>query len=110
MYNQADLYKHMKLIKPILISFLLVGAIACSSTKKSASADKNAIKTEQPALSAELQQGHDLFTSNCGKCHKLPDPASLNTEGWRKMVDVMAPKAKLDQTQADLIYKYLVNK
>ena len=101
----------MKLIKPILISFLLVGAFACSTTKKSASVDNNVNKTEQPAaLSAELQQGHDLFTNNCGKCHKLPDPASRNTESWRKMVDIMAPKAKLDQTQADLIYKYLVNK
>jgi cytochrome c5 len=99
-------------MKPLLFSllFLVVIAVGCSTSKKSASVDKNANKVETAALSAELQQGHDLFVNNCGKCHKLPDPASRQGESWKKVMNVMAPKSKLDQAQADLIYNYLVRK
>ncbi len=99
----------MRQIKPFLIAFLIFGAIACSSTKKAATTDTNVNKVE-PATTADLQMGHDLFVNNCGKCHKLPDPASRPADSWKKVMDVMAPKAKLDPSQADLVYKYITTK
>jgi mono/diheme cytochrome c family protein len=99
----------MKQIKLIAIAFMLVGAFACTTTKKAAPVDNTVKEAAPPTPSmAELQQGHDLFVSNCGKCHKLPDPASRPADSWKKVMDVMAPKAKLDATQADLVYKYIV--
>jgi hypothetical protein len=100
----------MKQIKPVLIAFLLLGAVACSTTKKTTPAATNTTPAETAPLSADLQQGHDLFVNYCGKCHKLPDPASRAADSWKKVMDVMGPKAKLDQTQSDLVFKYIVNK
>jgi|APIni6443716594_1056825.scaffolds.fasta_scaffold51654_3 cytochrome c5 len=100
----------MKQIKPFLIAFLLLGAVACSTTKKSTSADSKGIKTEPSALTAELKQGQDLFVGKCGKCHDLPVLASHDAEGWKKVLDVMGPKAKLDAAQTDLVYRYITNK
>lgn len=100
----------MKQIKPFLIAFLLLGALACSTTKKTTPAATNAPATEASPSQAELQQGHDLFVNYCGKCHKLPDLASHSAESWKQVMSVMGPKAKLNQSQTDLVYKYIVTK
>jgi hypothetical protein len=100
----------MKQIKPVLIAFLLLGAVACSTTKKSTPASNIPATTEPAPSAADLQQGHDLFVNYCGKCHKLPDPASRPADSWKKVLGVMGPKAKLDQAQTDLVYKYIVTK
>jgi len=95
-------------MKPIIIALLFVGTVACS-TQLYTPGDKNVNKVETASL-AELQQGHDLYLNNCGKCHKLYKPDSRSNESWKKVLGFMAPKAKLDQSQSDLIYKYLVNR
>ena len=63
----------------------------------------------EPASLAELQQGHDLFQNTCGKCHKLPKPGSHSREEWIKILAMMAPKAKLNTEQSNLVYKHVVN-
>lgn len=95
-------------MKPLIIALLFVGTVACT-TQFYTPGEKNVNKVE-PASLAELQQGHDLYLNNCGKCHKLHKPDSRTNESWKKVLGYMAPKAKLDQNQSDLIYKYLVNR
>jgi cytochrome c5 len=63
----------------------------------------------EPAFLAELQQGHDLFQKNCGKCHKLPEPAKHSKDGWEKILVKMALKAKLNNKQSYLVFKYIVS-
>jgi mono/diheme cytochrome c family protein len=95
-------------MKPILIALLFIGAVACT-TQLYTPGEKNVNKVEVASL-AELQQGHDLYKNNCGSCHKLYTPDSRSNDSWQKVLVSMAPKAKLDQAQSDLIYKYLVNR
>lgn len=95
-------------MKPILFSLILVAAVACTTQLYVPSAG-NVDKVEQASL-AELQQGHDLYMNNCGKCHKLYKPGSKSNQEWEKVLGFMAPKAKLNADQSNLIYKYLVNR
>lgn len=94
-------------MKAILIALLFVASVACT-TQFYTPSEANVNKVE-PASLAELQQGHDLFQSKCGKCHKLPKPGSHSKNEWTKILTKMAIKAKLDTEQHDLVYKYVVN-
>jgi len=94
-------------MKPILIAVLFVASVACT-TQLYAPTEANVNKVE-PASLAELQQGHDLFQTNCGKCHKHPKPGSHSKDEWTKILDKMAPKAKLNTEQTELVFKYVVN-
>jgi hypothetical protein len=95
-------------MKPILFALILVAAVACTTQLYVPSAG-NVNKVEQASL-AELQQGLDLYMNNCGKCHKLHKPDSKSNQEWKKVLGFMAPKAKLNADQSNLIYKYLVNR
>jgi hypothetical protein len=95
-------------MKPILLALLFLAAVACTS-QLYVPTEANVNKVEQATL-AELQQGHDLFVNNCGKCHKLPKPGSKSNPQWKKTLEVMIPKAKLNNDQSYLIYRYLVNR
>jgi cytochrome c5 len=57
---------------------------------------------------AELTEGRELFKTHCGKCHGLIKPTSLGEEKWKKMVHVMAPKAKLGEAEEAKILKYVL--
>ena len=94
-------------MKPILIALLFVASVACT-TQLYTPTDANVNKVEKASL-AELQQGHDIFQSKCGKCHKLPKPGKHSKDDWTKILTKMAVKAKLNTEQHDLVYKYLVN-
>lgn len=95
------------IMKPILIAFLFLASVACT-TQIYVPTEANVNKVQTASL-AELQQGHDIFQSHCGKCHKLPKPEKHSKDDWTKILAKMAPKAKLNTDQSDLVYKYVVN-
>lgn len=95
-------------MKPIVLAFLFIASVACT-TQLYVPSEANVNKAE-PATLAELQQGHDVFQNHCGKCHKLPKPDSRTNPEWTKVLKKMAPKAKLTDDQAELVYKYLANR
>jgi hypothetical protein len=94
-------------MKTTLAIILLLVFAACS-TQIYVPAEANVNKHETASLT-ELQQGHDLFKNNCGRCHKLAKPQSHNPEQWTKILEKMGPTAKLSKEQVSLVYKYVVN-
>lgn len=49
----------------------------------------------------------NLYLSRCGKCHKLYDPAKYSDEQWRKWMDKMSRKAKLQPDQKVAMSGYI---
>lgn len=94
-------------MKPLLIALLFVASVGCT-TQIYVPAEANVNKVQAATLT-ELQQGHDLFQNKCGKCHKLPKPDKHSKDDWTKILEKMAPKAKLTAEQHDLVFKYVVN-
>lgn len=95
-------------MKSIFLAVVLLVVVSCSS-KIYVPTEKNVDKFV-PASLAELKQGHELYLNNCGKCHKLYSPGSHSDSEWKKILEKMAPKAKLDNDQSYLVFRYLVNR
>lgn len=56
----------------------------------------------------QLEQGKILFTGNCAKCHKLKEPGSRTPAEWNKVLKRMIPKAKLNDSDGQLVRAYLI--
>lgn len=57
-----------------------------------------------------ITEGQQLFENSCQRCHDLPKPSSHNDEQWVGIMNAMAPKAKLDAKQSEMVYDYLTFK
>ncbi|WP_294271229.1 cytochrome C [uncultured Chryseobacterium sp.] len=55
----------------------------------------------------KIAEGKTIFENSCNRCHKLPDPAKHDDQGWIKTLSRMAPKAKLSDEQHQMVYDYL---
>jgi mono/diheme cytochrome c family protein len=55
-----------------------------------------------------LTNGYAIYTGVCTNCHDAMNIHSRTTEQWQNIIDDMAPKAKLTDTQKDAVYKYVL--
>ena len=60
------------------------------------------------ATLAELQRGRDAFVARCAGCHQLPAPSRVAPAEWPRLVDRMAPDARISDEEKSLIARYLV--
>ncbi len=73
--------------------------------------------THKPAVvegsktnSAEnLALGKTIYDNSCGKCHDLPAPKDHSAQDWVGIMNAMAPKAKLNTQQHEMVYNYIVS-
>ncbi len=95
-------------IKHILAGFgiLMIGLIACSEALYTPTLEK-AGSTEH--LNS-LLEGRKLYVNSCGSCHSLHRLDEYNSVEWQKNVDRMQRKAKINDSQKQLILEYLNSK
>lgn len=68
-----------------------------------------AVGSGEAALSDKLVQGKTIFENSCGRCHDLPEPTAFTSVQWVGIMNSMAPKAKLNDEQHQLVYDYVVS-
>lgn len=119
----------------ILLSASLI--VACSTTKKTATAPKEApSKTEAPKIAAkandgiyepgndelmaiqtqykettlaQLKEGYAIYTAGaCVGCHDAKNIYKRPTAQWKGIIDEMAEKARLSPTAKEAVYKYVL--
>ena len=56
-----------------------------------------------------LAMGKTVYENSCAKCHDLPSPTEHSAQNWVGIMNRMAPKAKLNDAQHDLVYNYIVS-
>lgn len=118
----------MKLKALSTLSLFILVIAACSSSKKSSTTASNssapkpkngvfapgndevaAIQKQFPDASmGKLQEGYSIYTGSCTGCHKAKNIYRFTTEEWKKIIDKMAPKAKLNGLQKDAVYQYVL--
>ncbi len=101
---------------------------ACSSTKNSTSSSPTVVSKssngiyppgmeELAAISTQYQdvtldklnQGHVLYTQGaCTNCHNPKNIYRHGTSEWKGIMDDMAVKAQLSDTEKDAVYKYVL--
>jgi hypothetical protein len=62
-------------------------------------------KTSVPL--ATLEEGRKLYTTRCTQCHDLEMLDKRTVTAWKSEVAGMARRAKIDDTQQDVIVQYL---
>lgn len=118
--------------KIILPLGILVFAFACHSKKTSTAAtpaptpppaapvsvmmDPNMVnerllsvaKTKfENATIEQLNAGHDLYFGTCTNCHKAKPITRFPTENWPAIVDDMANKARISDTEKQAVLQYV---
>mgnify|MGYP002077123683 CR=1 FL=1 len=106
-------------MKKVLIIALVFAAVACSKkTVPAGSKTESALSQADvergqaifPDLSlTQLQEGKKINDQDCGRCHRVHQPAELTEQEWRKIVPIMAKKAKIDKQAEDLVLRYVVS-
>jgi hypothetical protein len=88
--------------KIVTITALIIFVISCSP-KTAPTATMVIPKPNSP----EAIAGKEIFTAKCGKCHDLKNPSDYTPKEWIKLVDKMAPKANLDDTEKKNVLAYV---
>lgn len=101
-----NIYIKKKQSKPtytlLITAFFAIGLMFSCSPKQGVAGTK--------MNSAEhLAQGKVIFDNTCGKCHDLPNPTDHNAQDWVGIMNSMAPKAKLNDTQHQMVYDYVIS-
>ncbi|MFN6038302.1 MAG: c-type cytochrome [Bacteroidota bacterium] len=107
----------MNTLKFFILSALLSFVFSCKVKQNESS------KITEPALpllevaqkkfpgisQADLDEGQNIFNNDCSKCHGVPKIKSRGEEGWKKVVDWMAPKAKLNDSQKKKLLEFVLS-
>lgn len=64
-------------------------------------------KIDPAADLAGLKTGRSRYVARCASCHRLSAPDDAPEGGWGKVLDTMAPKAKLSSEDRRLVEVYL---
>lgn len=91
-------------MKFLYCSFLLLIIVTISCTPKNIPAAET-----QTVTVDQLAQGKTIYENSCGKCHELPNPTDHSSVDWVGIMNAMAPKAKLNDEQHQLVYDYVVS-
>ncbi len=58
---------------------------------------------------AQLKEGYDLYANTlCVVCHEAKNIYKRPTERWKDIIDDMAQRAKITESQKDAVYKYVL--
>jgi mono/diheme cytochrome c family protein len=55
----------------------------------------------------EVAVGKETFKAKCGRCHELKPAEMYTAAKWVKIIDWMAPKAKLDAAEKENVLAYV---
>ncbi len=56
---------------------------------------------------ADLTTGHVIYATKCNTCHGLKEIGNYDEATWGKLIEAMAPKAKLNTEETEKLRKYI---
>ncbi len=61
-----------------------------------------------PKVSLEdLKKGREIYVNNCASCHQLYAPNKFSEKEWEENLNRMQGRAKISDTEKQLIYQYI---
>ncbi|MDP4220413.1 MAG: hypothetical protein Q8916_12385 [Bacteroidota bacterium] len=96
-----------KNLKYYLFAALGLALYSCASTIPYSDAAHQAWADKQ-WHNIRLDQGRQLYATNCSGCHSLHAPAKHTQEEWLKLFDEMAGKAHMAPADSVSVLAYLV--
>ena len=99
----------MRFITKILLVSGTIFLVKCSSLPKAPGEPEFAVaqKKWKDVEMADLTSGHVIYTTKCNTCHGLKKIGDYDEAQWGKLIDAMAPKAKLNSEDTEKLRKYI---
>ncbi len=105
------------MLKTISITISALIIVSCGASKKTPApsiipteTQLKAIQVKYPDVTMQtLTNGHAIYTGACTNCHGMKNLYKRSEESWKHEVDVMAPKAKITDSQKDELFKYILS-
>ncbi len=94
-------------MKKMLLIFGITATVIACSEKTSPTAVEATPEPDAPAMTADAEQGKQIFEANCQRCHGLKKIDNYSKEQWAKILPNMASKAKLEASQTALVDAYV---
>jgi cytochrome c5 len=91
-------------MKKLAVTIILGLGLMISCTPKTP-----AVSGTKTITAEYLAQGKIIFDNSCKKCHDLPNPTDHSAQDWVKIMNSMAPKAKLSDEQHRMVYDYIIS-
>jgi mono/diheme cytochrome c family protein len=95
----------------LLLAILLAAALTGCKKDTGTTTDSLYVPTSADvtttATLTDLQQGRELYISNCGGCHSLYSPDKYTASQWRNIMPNMTPNTNLSSAQVQLVTKYV---
>ncbi len=95
----------MKTLRLLAGCALAAMAVSCGAGK--AAPPPPPPPTAGAPLTAQQEEGHQLYENNCGKCHDLFAPNSYSKKDWVPILASMQKKAKLEDADMVKIKAYV---
>jgi hypothetical protein len=109
----------IKIVKLMVIATTMSFIVACNSKKAANSVvasivptnvQLKAIQAKYPEVTMQtLANGHDIYIGVCTNCHGMKNIYKRSEESWKHEIDVMAPKAKITDSQKNELFKYILS-
>ena len=100
--------KRLGFLSTILIGFLIILSSCNKDTVSTVGLyTPSTTDVTTNATLTELQQGRNIYISNCSACHSLYSPDDFNSANWSSILSVMAPRAGLSKSDQALVLKYV---
>jgi PBP1b-binding outer membrane lipoprotein LpoB len=64
-------------------------------------------QVEGAAAKSPEMLGQATYNAKCGKCHGLKIASDYTVDRWISVMQIMAPKAKLDETEKENVLAYV---
>ena len=86
----------------------VLAVAGCGSTRSGSVALPPSPPGAEALFSAEeIASARTLCLNKCVRCHKFYDPVKYSDEQWRKWMTKMSKKARLKESEAELLGRYL---
>jgi hypothetical protein len=91
----------------LCITFYISACTKDAGTQSTVLYDPATTDVTANASLVQLQQGKNLFISNCNACHQLYSPDSYTVAEWKNIISKMSGRTNLNSSQISLILKYV---
>ena len=100
--------------KLTLTSLVMLSLLSCKTSEKTGghpNPNATGVSEKADGKTGELRKGSSLYIQRCSGCHRLHDPGEFTRDQWEKTLQVMFPKAHVDEQKDGLLirqylYKY----
>lgn len=86
---------------------IFTAAVIYSCAPKTIKNQDKGTDTMDAGMNTAIVAGEKIYVAKCGNCHDLVKPESRTADKWPGIIDWMAPKAKLTDTEKSNVLAYV---